>query len=315
MRRIPYILANPAPIPSGTAPEHTGRVKCLAIIFATAATAFAQASATVVLSNGVELHVQASFGQPTGQQNLTVELARASGNSFYRIFRDQNNLAVFAYELAVDRPPTGGEIHFTAKPTEEEFAARHPNADAGKPVPTLSAEQEIRPSQSGGSAQIGLFEIPGMGLKVSDSVQVKIDRESVSAGAGSRIRFAGLQVTMDGTVVSGEGAPTPVSGRYAMFYIPGKGGYFFSTESPIGRVFLKSGSIDGSKMRFAIDNDMFECTAAGTILENGVSGEVWVFHDPAYQPSGNWTRDLEAADQQPAEFFTAAADSLNWWLP
>ncbi len=270
--------------------------------------AWGQASSTIILSNGVELKVEADFGQPTGQERLTVEMARASGNSFYRIFWDQNHLAVFAYELAVaGRSEDGEEMQFAARPAGNEFAARFPNADAGKPVPTVSSERPLI-LRSGGKAEIGLFEIPGMGLSVKDCIQVGLDAEP----SGGPFQFAWLKVLLNGMPVSGDAKRTPVGGRYAMFYVPGKGGYFFATESPSGRMFLKAGSVDRNRMKFSIDNQPFECIADMPILENAEGAEIWVFHDPSYKPSGNWT--VTQPDMPRDEFFMAGADSLNWWL-
>ena len=278
-----------------------------------AGTCYAQVSSTVALSNGVELRVTTNPGQPTGEENLKIEMARASGNSFYRIFRDQNNLAVFAYELAVDRAANGNEIRITAKPAETAFAARFPNADGGKPVPTLSAERDLRPLRSGERAEIGLFELAGMGLKVIDTIEVRLNQGGASAGPGVRLRFAGLKVYINHAIASGPGPRGLVSGRYAMFYIPGRGGYFFSTDAPPGRPFVKAGTIDHNRMQFTVDNDDYECVADSPILLNSDNGEVWVYHDPSYRPAGNWTNDTNQTGSD--EFFTAASDSLSWWLP
>jgi hypothetical protein len=277
----------------------------------------AQLTSTVTLSNGVEVRVTANLGQPTGAETLTVEMARASGNSFYRIFRDQNNLDVFAYELSIGQSSDGKELQFVAKPVETEFAARYPNADAGKPVPTLSSDHDFRPLPSGSDDAIGLFEIPGMGLQVSDSVAVTLHPEGERAGSGGPLRLAGLKVSINGTPAAGP-ARASVSGRYAMFYLPGKGGFFFATEAPTGRNFTKAGSIDRSRMQFNVDNDSYEGLATDSILANAESGELWVFHDPGYVPSGNWTQQIrpeEPSGPPKEEFFTAASDSLSWWLP
>lgn len=272
-----------------------------------------QGSSTVSLSNGVELKVAAKLGQPTGLENLTIEMSRASGDSFYRIFRDQNKLVVFAYELEVSRAGTGATFGITAKPVMTEFAARFPNADAGKPVPSLSSDHNLGPLRSGEHAELGLFEIPGMGLQVSDTVEVRVNPDGGGAGA---LRFGGLKVSINGKFVSGAAPRTPVSGRYLMFYIPGQGGYFFATDPPAGRPFLKAGSIDRNHMQFTVDNTTFDCVTDAPILKSGESSEIWVYHDPAYQPSGNWTLDLRAASTRAGseEFFTAASDSLNWWF-
>ena len=278
---------------------------------ASACLSVAQLASTVSVSNGVEIKVVASLGKPTGEETLRVEMKRASGDSFYRIFKDQNNLVVFAYELAVSRSTDGNEFHFIAKPVEADFAAKFPNADAGKPVPSLSSEHEFKALRSGEADGIGLFEIPGMGLTVADNIQVVRASDNPAASAGS-FQFVGLKVSINGAAALGP-APGSVTGRYGMFYIPGKGGYFFSTDSPEGLTFVKAGSIDGKVMKFTVDNTSYECTAKQPILVHSESGELWVYHDPAYKPTGNWTQDKPT--QAATEFFTAASDSLNWWLP
>ena len=265
----------------------------------------AQLSSTVSLNNGVGLQVTASLGQPTGQQTLTIDMARASGNSFYRIFWDQNHLAVFAYELVVDLMPGGATLRATAKPAEDEFAARYRDADAGKPVPTLSADHELGPLGSDQSATLDLFNIPGMGLSVSETIQVKFDAER-----SGTLRFTRLTVAENGKPIAGP-APGAVAGRYTMFYVPGGGAYFFSMEAVPGRNFTKAGTIDGLHVRFSLDNVDYDCISTAPIHANG--GEIWVLHDPSYKPAGNWTRDRQSGAGE--EFFMAASDSLGWWLP
>jgi hypothetical protein len=101
-----------------------------------------------------------------------------------------------------------------------------------------------------------------------------------------------------------------------MFYLPGRGGYFFSLNDP-GHGFLKAGTIDGERMKFSADNDSYDCATSQPILTGPSSGEVWVLHVPAYKPGGNWTTHPRSGQTRPAEdqFFAAASDSLSWWLP
>lgn len=270
---------------------------------------FPQASSSIALSNGLELRITADFGSPTGEEKLTVEMHRASGDSFYRIFRDQNNLAVFAYEVGVSRNAGGDAVTVTARPATNDFAARFPNADAGKPVPTLSSENTSDPLRSGGQVELGLFEIPGMGLQVREIFRMKMSSDGASAGGGP-LRLAGLRVSVNRSPIRAAGPRGAVSGRYAMFYIPGRGAYFLSTDQPAGRPFLKAGTIDGNRMQFTIDNENFECISDAPILRGVEGGEVWVYHDANYKPAGNWTSDLRSTAD---EFFMSASDSLGWW--
>ena len=275
------------------------------LMLVSTAAALGQASSTISLSNGATLRIHTTFGKP--------EMAPASGNSFYRIFRDQSSLFVYAYELAVDRPAEGHEFRLTIKPAGDAFAAQFPNADGGKPTPTLSEPRQLPPLTSGKSASIDVFELPGTGEKVVDTVELEIDAGSKTAGG--QLRFDGLKVSAGQKVISTAQAQA-VGGRYVMFYLPGRGGYFFATEAPPGYAFVQAGSIDGAHLRFTMENEAFDCTADARILAGADSGEVWVYHDPHYRPQGNWTEPLDepAAPRQEPQFFAAGANTLGWWI-
>jgi hypothetical protein len=286
-------------------------VKFAAAWIAASCLAFGQLSSLITVGNGVQIEITADLGKPTGQQQLTVEMARATGQSFYRIFRDQNKLAVFAYELKVDLASDGKALTVVAKPAENDFAARFPNADAGKPVPTLSSDHALGALSSGESGFLGLFEIPGMGIKLTDTVLVKLNQPG--GGTGS-LRLAGARVTLNRQPITGNPPPSTVAGKFVMFYIPGRGGFFFSAEQVPGRPFEDIGTIEGRRLRFTVNNDNYECTATQPILPQGENGQVWVYNDPSYVPESNWTQDPHSATPGAQQFFTAGSDSLGWWL-
>jgi hypothetical protein len=286
----------------------------ITLLLLAAAACFAQVSSRVSLSNGVQLTIA------TGSDNgtpvaLKTSLEPASGNSFYRIFRDENNLAVFAYELEVARTADGQNFRVTAKPATEAFASRFPNADGGKPTPTLSAVLESPVLNSGERFTIPIPTNPGLGQNLTDTFQILMSqRGGVNDGAAgsAQIRFAGLKVYIQGKSASPTGGGTDVAGRYAMFYIPGRGGYFFSTDAVDQRPFLQVGVVDGKHLTFTIDNETYDCTASAPILVHADRGQLWAYHDANYKPAGNWTKTDPASFKD--EFFTAASDSVQWWV-
>ncbi len=265
-----------------------------------------QAADKVTLSNGVQVTIDTSLGHPTGTTTITTSMVRATGDSFYRIFRDQNNLSVFAYELRLGRS-ADHNFEVTARPATADFASRFPNSDAGKPTPTFSSPQSFN-LDSGQDAAIPVFNLEGQGLDVIDTVSFNFEPKA-DDNSGASLQFSNLRININGKPVVSSPNRT-VTGRYAMFYLPSRGGYFFSTAPAPG--FAKVGSIQGVKMQFAIDNEIYEATSQFPISQQG---ELWVQHDPAYRPMGSWTS--EQPDQKgPAEgnFFSAASDTLDWWL-
>jgi len=292
-------------------------MRLLILLLAPLALLVAQSSSVVSLSNGVQVRITANFPE-SAPAALAVELEAASGNSFYRIFRDENALVVFAYELAVERSEDGQQVRVTGKFAGTDFAARHPNADGGKPAPTLSEPQVSPMLNSGEHFAIAIPTDPGLNLNLSDTVQVELHSRGLSSADPSDrgslpLRFDALRVSVNGAVVSPGGPGAVVSGRYLMFYIPGRGGYFFS-PGPVARYgFAQVGAVEFGKLHFVLDNDTYDCQSASPILTKSDRGEVWVFHDPNYKPAGNWTTS-NPGDDAPKDFFTASADSPNWWL-
>lgn len=284
------------------------------LLFFAACCCHAQVSADVALSNGVQVSIATLTGNGTPVK-LKPDLEPASGDSFYRIFRDENNLAVFAYELEVTRTSDGDNFRALAKPATAAFAARFPNADGGKPTPTLSATLESPVLHSGENFQIPISADPGLGQTLTDSVHVLLHAPGTgnnAGAAGARIRFDSLKVSIQGKLASPAGMGADVSGSYAMFYLPGHGGYFFSANATEPPPFVQAGVVDGKRLTFTIDNEMYDCAANAPILMHNERGQLWVYHNPNYKPGGNWTKtDLSNSRE---EFFTAASDSLRWWI-
>src|SRR5579871_1238285 len=217
-------------------------VRTLALLFVAGCCA-GQSSSVVTLSNGVSVGITSKPAT-----SLSIEMAAASGNSFYRLFRDENHLVVFAYELAVERTSDGDHFVVTMKPTEDAFAHRFPNADAGKPVPTASQELRSSALASGQHYDIEIQMNPPIGA-ITDRVETRLNPGGAAANdegvpGQTYLRFAGLRVYADSTLLSASGPSATVSGPYVMFYIPGKGGYFFSAAPVATRAFAEIGIID-----------------------------------------------------------------------
>lgn len=289
-------------------------MRFLAAMLFPLAACLAQAPLSLTLSNGVHLSIETSLGNPTGQQVIHAEMTAASGDSFYRVFRDQNGLTVYAYVLEVDRP-TDQTLRMAVKPAGDDFARRFGNPDGGKPTPTVAETRVLSLVESTARVPFEVFQMPGTAEKVIDTIELKIEPAVPSGNATGRLRFAGVRVSSNHVALSPV-STGDVAGRYVMFYIPGRGGYFFSSEPVPGRPFIQAGSIDQSHMQFTIENESYECTAAAPILGHSGSGTVWVYHDRTYKPTGNWTDPLDAVldPTRPPLFFTAASNTLNWWL-
>jgi hypothetical protein len=149
-------------------------------------------------------------------------------------------------------------------------------------------------------------------------VQIQLNRRGTptdsEAQTSSQLRFVALRVRVAGKLVSSGAAGAIVAGRYAMFYIPVRGGYFFSTEPVDRSAFVHIGVVDRTKLSFTLENENYDCESEAPILLGSDRGEIWGYHNPSYKPAGNWTQN-DAREASRDQFFTAASNSVNWWLP
>ncbi len=290
-------------------------IKRLALLVpAFAFLAQAQEASTIALNNGVHLRIETSLGQPNGTATATASMVPASGDSFFRVFRDQNNLAVYAYELVLDRPDGGDEFHLMVRPVAHRFSLAEPNADGGKPVPTVPDTRELGVLHPGQPITFPVYHIPGAGIDVVDTIELTLSDQGSAPSTGA-LRFDGLKVYANRTLAA-PAAVGSVSGRYAMFYIPGQGGYFFSSEPVPGKQFVEAGWFDHARMQFTVDNVTYDCVGRSAFLTQNDRGEAWVYHDPSYKPEGNWTKPLNDLSDltRPPQFFTSASNTLAFWI-
>ena len=196
----------------------------------------AQTSSTISLSNGIRVKVTANTGSNGSDNipdNLKVDMKPATGNSIYRVLRDQTGLAVWAYELVVDRLPDGDHFQIVAKPAGQEFAAKFPNADGGKPTPTFPIPIESPPLGAGGTFTVDIPTNPGLFEHRTDTVQVQPDpRDDRKSGTGAppapMIRFSNLRVSIAGN-------PVPANGLWSICNV---------LYSQTRRIFLLHGARD-----------------------------------------------------------------------
>jgi hypothetical protein len=163
--------------------------------------------------------------------------------------------------------------------------------------------------------RFAVFSTPGAGVDVVDSVELTLDNQESTSSDGA-VRFDRLKVYVNKNLAA-PAANGSVSGRYAMFYIPGQGGFFFSSGPVPGKPFIMAGGFDRARMLFTIDNVTYDGVAVSPFLPQNNQGEAWVYHDPNYKPEGNWTKPLNdpAELSRPPQFFTAASNTLAFWIP
>ena len=247
---------------------------------------------------------------------LKTSLEPATGNSFYRIFRDENNLAVFAYELEVARTADGLNFRVTAKAATEAFATRFPNADGGKPTPTLSSPLESpllnsgekvhhpRPFQSRARTEPHRYgPDPAGPARSGERWRGELGADSFRGPESLHPRKVGDPFRRRRRCVG--------SIRHVLYPRTRR---LFLLQRARGSAAVRTGGGGGRQASDASPSTMKPTIAprARPILVHADRGQLWVYHDPNYKPAGNWTKAIRANVKD--EYFTAASDSMQWWL-
>ncbi len=78
---------------------------------------------------------------------------------------------------------------------------------------------------------------------------------------------------------------TTVAGNINWIYINGKGRFIFSFKPQAGYNFQKIGTIKNNEVNFEFNGEKYRFVSKSPILGQGGNWNLWVLHDPAYQPN------------------------------
>ena len=244
-------------------------------------------------NNGIRVNITARAGSfPMGEFGHGVRVR--DNEAIYREFTEKKRV-VFAYTIEVRPLPQKGRLQVTIKPTGSEYARMGGNAEAA----TFTTLRELPPMWSGDKVTIDVLENPSTGQKITDTIEVFADAPRVDASEG--IRFSGTRVVLNGKLITNNENGGVSGDGIVMFYIPGRGSYFFSREPVPGYEFAKVGVVVGRRMDFVWNGERYE-VHSDTDISN--ARELWVLHDPR-KPTGKWFEKHEDA------FLQAAAGGMK----
>jgi len=295
--------------------------------------------------------------------SMASTLDDSDSNVIHRVLIDEKSGCYLGYDLEVEqfRRPAGIKSisdYINAKqfkltfrplsPAHIESLKSNPKYAGLKPHPDFKPEwffksaraQELK---SLDSIAIDILVNPATGAKVTDVISVN---SSPAAGWFSRrpygtardfsiddvdIGVARPQLLVNGECIDCAGGYM-VRGTFIHFYAPGRGRFIFSLAPREGYNFQKVGLIQQDKIVFSINGDYYEWISAEPILRDGGFYNLWVLHDPQYDPQAQYEAMKKlgggggaggisvrgaTADQvfSSARFAAGAAQSLDYLFP
>ncbi len=218
----------------------------------------------------------------------------------HRVLTDSEKRIVFAYDLSVSSDPATKKFRLVVLPADEAF--RRSFLKESAPVrahesfatfPKSTAPQTL---DDGDAVSLELLVNRESGAKIIDVVKVTFDRSSLrenyleaapkdfSFDAVSSLAIKGYELSIDGVVVGTSKSKLGCAGSLLWFYVPDRGRFIVSLAPREGYSFEKIGLVDGNRIEFVLNGELYEWTSSETIFPNGGVWNLWVLHDPNYEP-------------------------------
>lgn len=238
--------------------------------------------------------------QSQSMASLISSQALAGENKIiHRILTDANQRAIFGYDLLVSADPITRKFSLLVLPADEAFRRTFLNETAAPRIndtfatfPKSAATQTL---DDGDAVSLELLINHQTGVKIVDVVKVSFDRsrlrESTLEGLPRDFTLDAVSLTIksyqllrDGNLVAKSKTVIGHSGSLLWFYVPDRGRFIFSLVPREGYSFKKSGVLDGNKIEFIADGELYEWLSGSEILPNGGTWNLWVLHDAEYTP-------------------------------
>lgn len=91
-------------------------------------------------------------------------------------------------------------------------------------------------------------------------------------------------MSINGTPVFRATRGADISGSFTWFYFPGKGRFILSLAPRRSQGFVRAGTIKGDVITFRFGSDRYQVTGARAILGAGRTWNLYVLHDPSFEP-------------------------------
>jgi hypothetical protein len=218
----------------------------------------------------------------------------------HRVLTDSEKRVVFAYDLSVSSDPVTKRFRLAVLPADEAFrrlflkdSAPVRANESFATFPRSTAPQTL---DDGDAVSLELLVNRESGVKIVDVVKVTFDRsilrenyleaapKDFSFDAVSSLSIKSYELSIDGVLIGKSKSKLGCAGSLLWFYVPDRGRFIISLAPREGYSFQKIGLVDGNRIEFVLNGELYEWTSGETIFPSGGAWNVWVLHDPNYEP-------------------------------
>lgn len=217
----------------------------------------------------------------------------------HRVLTDAERRVVFAYDLVINADPVTKKFSVIVLPADEAFRRSFLRdsapARAHESFATFQKSTTPQTLDDGDAVSLELLVNRESGVKIVDVVKVTFDRSILRENHldaapkdftldAVSLAVKGYELTIDGTLVGKSKSKLGCAGSLLWFYVPDRGRFIFSLVPREGYSFQKIGVLDGNRIEFESNGQVYEWISESSILPNGGAWHLWVLHDPDYTP-------------------------------
>jgi len=258
------------------------------------------------LSNGVSVLFKTTTEPKSSFRSISGTI-RVNSMSINRVLVDRVERVFFGYDLELEPLNETKQYKVSIKPLDRGFADG---------VAQSGTMREITGQSGASSTGASLLRFPQpqvvadgdtlvLDLLINRKTGVKlVDEITISSGdvlerstptdirpasdfslEDVRLSMKNQQLLINGELVAGgPDAPGSCEGKFIFFYLPGRGRFVFSIKPQEGFAFRKIGVIHHNRISFSVGGDSYEWVSTAPILPTGGNWNLWVLHEPNYQP-------------------------------
>lgn len=219
----------------------------------------------------------------------------------HRVLVDAAGRYVFGYDLVIQPAATAKMFTIAVKPldaaVESKLLKTNPEVQPPR-IATLPQATEPQILADGDSFALDLLVNQATGVKIVDFVRVSFDRSNLWDDNprtlprdftldAVALTLADYRLLIDGNLVAAGKPGTTFGGALVWCYVEGRGRFIFSLVPREGYHFQKVGLIKENKIEFTVKGNHYEWLSNSPILPNGGTWNLWVLHDPKYEPFGS----------------------------
>lgn len=216
----------------------------------------------------------------------------------HRVLTDSERRVVFAYNLVIYADPIARKFSLTVLPADEAFRRSFLKdftpLRSNQTLATFSESAAPQTLDDGDAVSLELLVNQESGVKIIDVVTLTFDRprqrenflESVPKDFtldAIALKVNNSSLSINGTLVS-KSKSSGCSGALLWFYVPERGRFIFSLVPREGYEFQKIAVLDGNRIEFSVNGELYEWSSATSILPEGGAWNIWVLRDPDYTP-------------------------------